>query len=136
MIAPMASTYTDTVFLRDLQVQTRIGVYDWERTQLRPLLLDLTFGFNAQAAAAGDDVEKTIDYAAVALQCHEFAAGRDDKLLETFAEVLAAELLKRWPAEWLEMTVNKPGAVPGALVGITIRRNKAGLKSAAKTVSC
>ena len=132
----MASNPTDTVFLRDLQVQTRIGVYDWERTQLRPLLLDLTFGIDVRAAADDDDVDKTIDYAAVAQQCHEFAASRDDKLLETFAETLAVGLLQRWPAEWLEMTVNKPGAVPAANVGITLRRDRADLTATAKTVSC
>ena len=116
---------SDSVFVRGLQVDTLIGVYDWEREQPRPLLLDITFGTDLRAAGRSDDVAQAIDYAQVCQQARQFAASARVQLLETFAEQLAAALLERWPAHWIELRVSKPGAVPGVEVGVTLRREAA-----------
>ena len=115
---------SDCVFIHNLEVLTVIGVYDWERTAPRPLLLNLEFELDLRPAAASDDVGQTIDYAEVAGQVTQFATDSSDDLLETFAERLLAQLLSTWPAKAIQLTIHKPDAVPGADVGITLRRQQ------------
>ena len=54
------------IFIEGLEVPTLIGVYDWERTQNTVLIVDLLIDADLSAAMQSDDVEHTIDYAAVA----------------------------------------------------------------------
>lgn len=115
---------SDRVFINNLEVQTIIGVYDWERTTPRPLLLNLEFELDLREAAASDDVSNTVDYAVVAEQVKQFASESSDELLETFGERLLAQLLERWPAKAVSLTIHKPEAVPGADVGISLRRTR------------
>ena len=55
----------DTIFIRGLKVETIIGIYDWERTLVRPLVFDLELGTDTREAAASDRMRDSIDYAAV-----------------------------------------------------------------------
>ena len=34
----------DIIFIRGLKCETTLGVYDWERVSLRPVVLDLEIG--------------------------------------------------------------------------------------------
>lgn len=42
----------DKVFIRQLEIQTHIGVHAWEHHIRRPLLLDLDLGIDIREAAA------------------------------------------------------------------------------------
>ncbi|MES9845765.1 MAG: dihydroneopterin aldolase, partial [Candidatus Sedimenticola sp. 6PFRAG5] len=55
----------DIVFLRDLRVETVIGIYDWEREIKQTVVLDLDMGTDIRKAAASDSIEDTLDYKAV-----------------------------------------------------------------------
>lgn len=115
----------DRVFIEGLQVDTLIGAYDWERGIRQCLLLDLTFAWDIRPAAAGDDLDKALDYAAVSQHVQAFAAEARFELVETFAEQLAASLLERFAAPWLRLRVSKPGANPLArAVGVVIERRR------------
>jgi dihydroneopterin aldolase len=56
----------DTIFIRDLRVETVVGIYDWERRIRQTVSLDLDMGANIKAAATSDRIEDTLDYKAVA----------------------------------------------------------------------
>lgn len=113
----------DTIFITALEVDTVIGVYDWEREIRQLLLIDLELGWNIAPAAHTDDLKLTLDYAAVSGRILEFAHTRRFQLVETFAEQLAALLLKEFPIPRLRLRVSKPGAVSTcAAVGVEIQR--------------
>lgn len=113
----------DSVFIEQLAVDTVIGVYDWERTITQRLLLDLCMAWDIRQAAAGDELEHTLDYAAVSEHILVFAAAQSFELVETFAERLAAELMQTFAIPWLRLKITKPGAVPQARgVGVEIER--------------
>jgi len=115
----------DLVLIEALEVNTVIGVYDWERTITQTLKLDLTLGTDIRSAAAGDDIEQALNYAAVSERVMAFAAEHDFALVETFAERLAATLRSEFAIAWLRLTVRKPGAVPeAAAVGVCIERGQ------------
>ncbi|TDO09867.1 MULTISPECIES: dihydroneopterin aldolase [Halomonas] len=115
----------DLVLIEALEVDTVIGVYDWERTLTQKLRLDLMLGTDIRAAAADDDIARTLDYATISARIQAFADEHDVALVETFAERLAETLREDFDIVWLRLTVRKPGAVPAAAaVGVSIERGQ------------
>jgi len=113
----------DTVFIEALEIETVIGIYDWERRIRQPLVLDLEMAFDNRAAAATDQVADTLDYKSVSKRLIEFVAGSAFGLVETLAERCAELVLREFGVPWLRLKLAKPGAVRGARsVGIVIER--------------
>lgn len=114
----------DIVFIDGLEVDTVIGVYDWERGIRQCLTLDLQLGWDIRPAAASDDLGAALDYAAVSARVQAFAEASHFQLVETFAERLAALLMSEFGIRWLRLRLTKPGAVPAARggVGVEIER--------------
>lgn len=110
----------DTVFIEGLEVDTVIGAYDWERTIRQCLRLDLWLGWDIRPAAAGDDLSRALDYAAVAARIQGFAGEAQFILVETFAERLAEVLMSEFQIPWLRLKLTKPGAVPAASGGVGV----------------
>ncbi len=57
----------DRIAIEDLEVFARVGVPDAERARPQRLLLTLFLSLDVAAAALADDLTRTIDYAAVAM---------------------------------------------------------------------
>ena len=113
----------DKVFLRQLQLEAVIGVYDWEREIRQPLIMDLEIATDAGRAAASDRIQDALDYHAVAKRITEFVGQSDFQLVETLAERCAELLIREFAVTWLRMTVHKPDAVENAAsVGVVIER--------------
>jgi len=115
----------DIIFIRDLRVETLIGVYPQERQNRRTLFLDLELGTDIRPAAATDRLDDTLNYQAVAQRVVEFAAASDCQLVETLGERIADLVLREFAASWLRLTVRKSGAVREAReVGVMIERRR------------
>ena len=115
----------DKIFIRGLKVDTIIGVYDWERTQVRPLSFDLDLGADFTEAAASDHVRDAIDYAAIMETITKIATEYHPALLEALAERIARALFKEFPLLMsLRMAIHKPGAIPVEDVGVEIERRR------------
>ena len=112
---------TDRIELRRLQIDTVIGVYEWERGVRQRLFIDLDLP--TDAAIAIEDLSKTVDYDAVSTRVRTFAAAARHELIETFADTLARDLLQSFALPWIELVIAKPGAVADcADVRLCIRR--------------
>ena len=113
----------DIIFLRDLRIETVIGIYDWERRIKQSVILDLELGADVRRAAATDNIEDALNYKAVAKRITGFVECSEFQLVETLAERVAEIVLNEFSVPWLRLTVNKQGAVRGARdVGVTIER--------------
>lgn len=113
----------DTVLIEGLTVETVIGVYDWERDILQQLQVDLEMAWDNRPAAASDDVQQALDYAAVSEYVQAFFERCQPALLETAAERLAGDLMAAFSISAIRLTLWKPGAVPAARkVGVRIQR--------------
>ena len=113
----------DIVFIRELRIDTVIGVYDWERQVRQTVVLDLEMATDITAAAAGDALEHTLDYAAISSRLYSFISSSEFELVETMAEQAAALVLAEFNVPWLRLRVCKPGAVAQARdVGVLIER--------------
>lgn len=113
----------DIIFLRGLEVETVIGIYDWERTIRQTVIIDLEMGTDIRPAAATDDIAHTLDYKAVSKRIIGFVETSSFFLVETLAERISAIVLDEFAVPWVRLTLNKKGAIRGASdVGILIER--------------
>ena len=64
----------NSIFIHDLRLETRIGIYDWEQHLPQTLRVDLEFGLSSDAAFRSDDFEDALDYAAVVKRVQGLAA--------------------------------------------------------------
>ena len=113
----------DIIFLRDLRIETVIGIYDWEREIKQTVVLDLEMATDIRKAAASDAIEDTLDYKSVAKRLISFVEESRFQLVETLAERCAAIVLDEFDVPWVRLTLNKQGAVRGARdVGVLIER--------------
>lgn len=115
----------DIVFIRDLRIDTVIGIYDWERRIKQTLRLDLEMGTDIRKAGETDAIEDTLDYKAVAKRVIAFVEQSEFQLVEAMAERIAGLLMEEFGIPWLRLTLGKPGAVRGAKeVGVVIERGR------------
>ncbi|TQV74867.1 dihydroneopterin aldolase [Aliikangiella marina] len=117
----------DIVFIKQLEVRTVIGVFDWEREIKQKLVFDLQLGTDIKKAAASDALNDTLDYKAISHAIHDFVEASEYQLVETVAEKVAEMVLRDFPVKWLSIELNKPGAVSIAQsVGVKIERGQRG----------
>ena len=115
----------DIVYIRDLQIETIIGIYDWEREVRQTISLDLEMGADIRQAAASDDIQHTLNYKAVAKRLITFVEESQCLLVERLAEEIAAIVLGEFNVPWLKLRLSKPGALRGSKdVGIIIERGE------------
>ncbi|MDD1650711.1 MAG: dihydroneopterin aldolase [Methylococcaceae bacterium] len=113
----------DIIFLRGLQLETVIGIYDWERKIRQTVIIDLEMATDIRSAAATDDISHTLDYKAVSKRIIAFVEESEFFLVETLAEKITGILLDEFSVPWVRLTLNKKGAISGASdVGIQIER--------------
>lgn len=115
----------DTIYIHGLQLETIIGIYEWERAAKQPIILDIDIGTSFAQAIDSDDIQDCINYAEVAEQLAQIAANHQFQLVESFAEHMVAFIFEHYPADWVKLKLNKPQAIPNAAsIGIIIERKK------------
>jgi dihydroneopterin aldolase len=118
-------THPDTIFLRDMRVETVVGIWGWERKIRQIVSIDLEMGADIRRAAASDSIEDTLNYKSVAKRVQQFVGDSSYQLVETMAEEIARTILAEFEVPWVQVRVNKPGAIRSAQgVGVQIRRHK------------
>lgn len=113
----------DIVYIRDLKIETVIGIYDWEREIKQTISLDVEMAHDIRRAAETDNIEDTLNYKAVAKRMIAFIGESEFLLVETMAEKCASIILTEFSVPWLRLRLSKPGAVRGSQdVGVIIER--------------
>jgi dihydroneopterin aldolase len=113
----------DIVFIRELKVDTLVGIYDWERRLRQHVTLDIEMAADIARAASSDKIEDTLDYKAVAKRVMQFVHDAEFGLVETLAEKIAQVIMQEFQVPWVKVTLNKLGAVSGSKsVGVIVER--------------
>ncbi len=111
------------VYLRDLRVETIIGIFDWERTTRQVVGIDLEMAADVARAAASDSIDDALDYKAISKRLIDAVSSSSFRLIETLAEEVARIVRQEFGVSWVKVTVAKPGAIRGARdVGVIIER--------------
>ena len=118
---------TDTIFLQSLEVQTIVGIQDWERETRQTVRIDLEWPTDARSAAARDDIDATLNYKTLAKRLVAYVEETRFQLVETLAQKIAELLIHEFGLDWVRVSVSKPGAIRGAQnVGVRIERRRGG----------
>ena len=113
----------DIIYLKDLRIDTVVGIFDWERRTKQTVILDVEMGTDIRQAAVSDAIEDTINYKAVAKRLIAFVGESEFRLVETLAEHVARILMDEFKVPWCRLRLNKQGAVRGVRdVGVIIER--------------
>jgi len=116
---------SDQIFIRGLHVACCIGVPDKERAQPQGILISATlspFSSPGLLGALDDDIERTIDYHAVAIRLEEVSEAKPRKLIETLAEDLATMVLEEFPVAEISIEIEKFILENTRCVGVSITR--------------
>lgn len=117
--------YMDIIYLKDLRIETVIGLYEWEKRIRQTLILDLEMATDIRTAAASDAIADTLDYKAVSDRVISFVQESRFQLVETLAEQVATILLREFDVPWLRLRINKKGALRSVRdVGVLIERGQ------------
>jgi dihydroneopterin aldolase len=117
----------DIVFIHDLQIETVIGIYDWERKIRQTISIDLEMASDISKAAKSDDIEDTLSYKTVAKRLIDFVEHSEFELVEALAEEICNIVRGEFDVPWVKLTLHKPGAVRGSKsVGVIIERGQRG----------
>ncbi|MDC2972035.1 dihydroneopterin aldolase [Gammaproteobacteria bacterium] len=113
----------DVMYIKDLRVQTIIGLYDWERKVRQEVSIDIDIFFDNKAASVKDSVNDTIDYKKITKAVISHVEKSSFKLQESLAESIAVLIKRDHPNNLIRIRVSKPGALRNAKdVGIIIER--------------
>lgn len=113
----------DIIFLRELKIDTLIGVYEWEKRVPQTLQFDLEIALPSSLACQTDNIDDALNYADIVRRIQSELASRHFSLLEALAEHIAQILLNEFKAPWVKVSVAKLQAIRGSkMVGICIER--------------
>ena len=114
----------DTIFIHDLRIETKVGVYAWERELPQTVRIDLDIALPSRRAFETGELADAIDYSVVVSRIRAFARTHRHALLERFAEAIAAVVLDEFGAQSVRVRVAKLGALPGVReIGVAIERD-------------
>lgn len=115
----------DIIYLKELKIETIIGIYGWERQIKQAIVINLEMATDIRPAARADSIEATLNYKAVAKRLVNFVSHSEFQLIETLAERVAEIVLSEFNVKWVRLQLSKPGAVRGAKdVGVIIERGE------------
>jgi dihydroneopterin aldolase/2-amino-4-hydroxy-6-hydroxymethyldihydropteridine diphosphokinase len=124
------STHPDRIVLRGLVARGHHGVLGQERREGQDFVVDVTLELDVRAAAATDDLTRTVHYGELAGALADVVRGEPVDLLETLAERLARVCVTQERVEAVDVVVHKPAApIPEVFgdVAVAVRRTRAEL---------
>ena len=121
------ATMSSSIVIKNIQLNIHCGVTDAERSQPQPIVVDLTFQCQNEAAFQSDDLHDTVDYAAITQCIRDSAERQNYGLLEKLTEDLCQALFQQFPLTHVKIWVRKINAPIqdfSGSVGIEVNRSR------------
>ena len=99
----------DRIFLRDLKIETVIGIFEWERRIRQTVRLDIELATDVRKAARADSIDGTLNYKQIAKRLIAFVSESKFQLVESLAEAIARIIITEFSVPWVRVSVAKPG---------------------------
>jgi dihydroneopterin aldolase len=115
----------DIIFLREIRLDARVGIYKREKAITQKVELDLDIALPDDRVFNSGKVADTIDYAVVIERIRAALLEQHYGLVESLAEHVAQILLGEFHAAWVRVSIAKIGAQRDARrVGVVIERGR------------
>jgi dihydroneopterin aldolase len=93
--------------IADLRVSTQIGVPAVERSSPQTIAFNVRFQILPSFRDLGDEIDRTVDYGAVADEIRVTAGQNRAQLIETLVADVADRLISRFPLSRVEVELKK-----------------------------
>ena len=114
----------DKVFIEDLEIETIIGIFGWEREVKQIVNISLEMDFDISKAGKTDNIDDALNYKSICKCVINLVENSSFFLVEKMAEEVAKLVLKNKEIKKVTVKVSKPGALRGSRnVGIKISRS-------------
>lgn len=116
---------TDELSVLGIECRGHHGVFDFEKREGQPFVIDLTLGVDTTPAARSDELRDTVDYGSLVAAVKDAVENDPVDLIETLAQRISGVCLLDARVEWARVTVHKPDAPIDATfsdVALTITR--------------
>lgn len=97
----------DEIHVVELELMATVGVPEEERAQPQRLVANVILQPARGFSGLGDDLARTVDYAAVCESLKILVAARRDRLIETMAHEMAEHLLRHFDLRRVELELRK-----------------------------
>lgn len=113
------------IFIRGLEIDTVIGVFDWERNIRQTVVLDIEMLFDIEKAAQTDNIHYALNYATVSERIISFVENSSFFLIEKLIVEIADLIRHEFYVPWVKVCLIKKEAIGTvATVGIIIERGE------------
>ena len=113
------------IFIHDLRVEARIGVYDWERHLPQTVRLDVELAAPSMLPFQSGKIADALDYSKIVARLKAFAKDAPPPLVERFAEKVAQIVIGEFGALRVRVRVAKLGAIAAVReIGVEIERTR------------
>lgn len=111
------------VFVRDLDLQALIGIYDHEK--VKPQRVIVNIDLSVQEGSGDDDISHVVSYEIVVKKVEAIISAGHINLVETLCEKIAESCLSDKRVAAARVRVEKPDIIPNARsVGVEIERTR------------
>ncbi|MGB5212758.1 MAG: dihydroneopterin aldolase [Anderseniella sp.] len=128
---PLSTEYADAahglrhVFVRDLALIARVGIYEHEKRHPQRILVNIDCAVLEHGGALEDDIKNVVSYEKVVKNVKTIVQDGHVNLVETLAEKIADKVLKNRSIKRVRVRVEKLDIIPEASsVGIEIERTR------------
>ena len=113
---------SDPIHIEQLEISTRIGVPEKERSTPQRLTVSITLWPKQDPRDLGDQIDKTVDYSAVAEAARNFVRDQSVNLIETLADRLAMHLLGSFAIQEIRVELRIFVLQDAKYVSVTVTR--------------
>ena len=101
----------DYICIRNLKVDTLVGVHPDERRERRKVKINIKLGCDLRKAGVSDDLSDTVNYKTIEEKVTAVISNNEYFLIERMAEVVAEICLETIGVEEVKVTVEKAGTL-------------------------
>jgi FolB domain-containing protein len=112
----------ETILVSGLELSSRIGVPEEERSQPQRLTLNIELLTRRNFSELGDDLSCTVDYFALTRRVQRLAAERPRRLIETLVDEIAVCILSEFPVAEVGLELRKYILPDTEFVAVRVRR--------------
>ena len=113
------------MFIRDLVLLCRIGVYAHEKLRPQRVRINVSMRVEPEAEPRNDDIANVLSYDEILGGIKRLVTGEHINLVETLAEAIANLCLAHRRVIEVRVMIEKLDVEPGASVGVEIERRRA-----------
>jgi dihydroneopterin aldolase len=113
---------SDRVHIEQLEISTRIGVPEKERSTPQRLTVSISFWPCHEQRDMADKIDNTVNYSIVAEETKNFVRDQSTSLIETLADRLATHLLKTFRIQRVTVELRKFPLEDAKHVSVTVTR--------------